>query len=59
MVVAGYALRQLTGILSGDDVMFFWENRVMEHKLETLGTPGLADRCAAGATDLNCVASTG
>ena len=38
MVVAGYALRQLTGILSGDDVMFFWENRVMEHKLETLGT---------------------
>jgi hypothetical protein len=37
MVVAGYALRQLTGMLSGDDVMVFWENRAMEHKLETLG----------------------
>ncbi|MCX4145250.1 MULTISPECIES: TrkA family potassium uptake protein [Paraburkholderia] len=36
VVVAGYALRQLTGILSGDDVMVFWENRAMEHKLETL-----------------------
>ena len=36
MVVAGYALRQLTGMLSGDDVMVFWENRVMEHRLETL-----------------------
>ena len=36
MVVAGYALRQLTGMLSGDDVMVFWENRVMEHKLDTL-----------------------
>jgi voltage-gated potassium channel len=37
VVVAGYALRQLTGMLSGDDVMVFWENRTMEHKLETLG----------------------
>ncbi|KAA0998783.1 potassium transporter TrkA [Paraburkholderia panacisoli] len=36
VVVAGYALRQLTGMLSGDDVMVFWENRAMEHKLETL-----------------------
>ncbi|MCC8404049.1 NAD-binding protein [Paraburkholderia sp. MMS20-SJTN17] len=36
MVVAGYALRQLAGMLSGDDVMVFWENRVMERKLETL-----------------------
>jgi voltage-gated potassium channel Kch len=24
-------------MLSGDDVMVFWENRAMEHKLETLG----------------------
>jgi voltage-gated potassium channel len=36
MVVAGYALSQLTGMLSGDDVMVFWENRAMENKLETL-----------------------
>lgn len=37
MVVAGYALRQLTGMLSGDDVMIIWENKVMERTLETLG----------------------
>ncbi|WOD13472.1 NAD-binding protein [Paraburkholderia kirstenboschensis] len=36
MLVAGYALSQLTGMLSGDDVMVFWENRAMENKLETL-----------------------
>ena len=36
VIVAGYALRQLTGMLSGDDVMVFWENRAMDHKLETL-----------------------
>ncbi|ACC72652.1 NAD(P)-binding protein [Paraburkholderia phymatum] len=36
VVIAGYALRQLAGMLSGDDVMIFWENRVMEHKLEAL-----------------------
>jgi len=36
VVVAGYAFRQLAGMLSGDDVMVFWENRAMEHKLETL-----------------------
>lgn len=37
MVVAGYALRQLTGMLSGDDVMIIWENKIMERTLETLG----------------------
>ncbi|WP_240746018.1 NAD-binding protein [Cupriavidus oxalaticus] len=37
MVVAGYALRQLTAMLSGDDVMINWENKVMERTLETLG----------------------
>ncbi|WP_255519828.1 hypothetical protein [Cupriavidus sp. IK-TO18] len=37
MVVAGYALRQPTAMLSGDDVMINWENKVMERTLETLG----------------------
>ncbi|MFC0402300.1 potassium channel family protein [Paraburkholderia rhizosphaerae] len=36
MLVAAYAISRLTGILSGDDVMVFRENRAMEHKFERL-----------------------
>lgn len=36
MLVGGFALARLTGILSGDDVMAYRENRVMERKLEGL-----------------------
>ncbi|NPT56106.1 potassium transporter TrkA [Paraburkholderia sp. 5N] len=36
MVVGGYAVATLTGILSGDDVIAYRENRVMERKLEKL-----------------------
>ncbi|MGT2512687.1 NAD-binding protein [Cupriavidus basilensis] len=36
MLVGGFAVARLTGILSGDDVMSYRENRVMERKLESL-----------------------
>jgi voltage-gated potassium channel len=36
MLVAGFALSRLTGILSGDDVLVFRENRIMERKFEDL-----------------------
>lgn len=36
MLVGGFAVARLTGILSGDDVMAYRENRVMERKLENL-----------------------
>ncbi|QCP54751.1 potassium transporter TrkA [Trinickia violacea] len=36
MVVGGYAVSRLTGMLSGDDVMFYKENRMMERRLAEL-----------------------
>ncbi|CAG2150896.1 hypothetical protein LMG31506_04320 [Cupriavidus yeoncheonensis] len=36
MLVGGYAVSRLTGMLSGDDVMAYRENRAMERKLERL-----------------------
>lgn len=36
VLVGGFAVSRLTGMLSGDDVMFYRENRVMERKLEGL-----------------------
>lgn len=36
MLVGGFAVSRLTGMLSGDDVMAYKENRVMERKLENL-----------------------
>ncbi|MGF6787048.1 NAD-binding protein [Paraburkholderia sp. 35.1] len=36
LLVGGFAVSRLTGMLSGDDVMIYRENRVMEHKLEHL-----------------------
>ena len=36
LVVGGYAVSRLTGMLSGDDVMIYKENRVMERKLAQL-----------------------
>lgn len=36
LVVGGYAVSSLTGILSSDAVMAFRENRKMEHKLDNL-----------------------
>ncbi|MEI6001769.1 NAD-binding protein [Paraburkholderia bengalensis] len=36
MLVAAFALTRLTGILSGDDVIAYRENRAMERKLEHL-----------------------
>ncbi|MDQ7980662.1 NAD-binding protein [Paraburkholderia sp. SARCC-3016] len=36
MLVAAYAISRLTGILSGDDVMVYRENRAMERKFESL-----------------------
>jgi hypothetical protein len=36
MLVAAYAISRLTGILSGDDVMVYRENRAMELKFERL-----------------------
>jgi voltage-gated potassium channel len=36
VVVGGYAVSRLTGMLSGDDVMVYKENRGMERKLEQL-----------------------
>ncbi|MDN0077612.1 NAD-binding protein [Crenobacter sp. SG2303] len=36
MVIAAVAISMLTGLLSGDDVMIYRENRAMERKLEQL-----------------------
>jgi len=36
MFVAAFAISKLTGILSGDDVMAYRENRAMEHQFEKL-----------------------
>ncbi|MGF6482296.1 potassium channel family protein [Paraburkholderia sp. JPY419] len=36
LVVGGFAVSKLTGMLSGDDVMAYRENRIMERKLEQL-----------------------
>ncbi|ACC75382.1 NAD(P)-binding protein [Paraburkholderia phymatum] len=36
MLVTGFAISSLTGILSGDDVIAYRENRKMEHKFEHL-----------------------
>jgi voltage-gated potassium channel len=36
MLVAAFAISMLTGLLSGDDVMVYRENRAMERKLEQL-----------------------
>ena len=36
LVIGGYALSRLTGILSSDAVMALRENRIMEHKLDRL-----------------------
>ncbi|WP_082814160.1 potassium channel family protein [Paraburkholderia monticola] len=36
MVIGGFALSRLTGMLSGDDVMAYRENRLMERKLDQL-----------------------
>lgn len=36
LLVGGFALSRLTGLMSGDDVMVFRENRAMERKLESL-----------------------
>jgi voltage-gated potassium channel len=36
LVIGGYAVSRLTGMLSGDDVMAYRENRIMERKLEQL-----------------------
>ena len=40
LLIGGFAVSRLTGMLSGDDVMVYRENRIMEHKLEEL-----ADHC--------------
>ena len=36
LVIGGFAISRLTGMLSGDDVMAYRENRIMERKLEAL-----------------------
>lgn len=36
LLIGGYAVSKLTGMLSGDDVMAYRENKVMERKLEHL-----------------------
>jgi voltage-gated potassium channel len=36
LVIGGFAVSRLTGMLSGDDVMAYRENRIMERKLEHL-----------------------
>jgi voltage-gated potassium channel len=36
LLVGGFAVSKLTGMLSGDDVMAYRENRIMERKLENL-----------------------
>ena len=36
LLVGGFAISRLTGMLSGDDVMAYRENRLMERKLEQL-----------------------
>ncbi|SIT41636.1 TrkA-N domain protein [Paraburkholderia piptadeniae] len=36
LLVGGFAVSRLTGMLSGDDVMAYRENRIMERKLEQL-----------------------
>ena len=36
LLLGGFAVSRLTGMLSGDDVMAFRENRIMERKLEQL-----------------------
>jgi voltage-gated potassium channel len=39
LVVGGYAVSTLTGILSGEGVIAFRENKKMEHKLDSLANP--------------------
>ncbi|EEA03859.1 TrkA-N domain protein [Burkholderia sp. H160] len=34
LLIGGFAVSRLTGMLSGDDVMFYRENRLMERKLD-------------------------
>jgi len=36
LLIGGFAVSRLTGMLSGDDVMAYRENRIMERKLEQL-----------------------
>ncbi|MGU7784288.1 potassium channel family protein [Burkholderia sp. PU8-34] len=36
LLIGGFAVARLTGMLSGDDVMAYRENRIMERKLEEL-----------------------
>jgi voltage-gated potassium channel len=36
LLIGGFAVSRLTGMLSGDDVMAYRENRIMEHKFEQL-----------------------
>jgi hypothetical protein len=36
LLIGGFAVSRLTGMLSGDDVMVYRENRIMERKLEQL-----------------------
>lgn len=36
LLIGGFAMSRLTGMLSGDDVMAYRENRIMERKLEQL-----------------------
>jgi voltage-gated potassium channel len=36
LLIGGFAVSRLTGMLSGDDVMAYRENRIMERKLEDL-----------------------
>lgn len=36
LIIGGFAVSRLTGMLSGDDVMAYRENRIMERKLEHL-----------------------
>ncbi|MGF6956103.1 potassium channel family protein [Paraburkholderia youngii] len=36
MLIGGFAVSRLTGMLSGDDVMAYRENRIMERKLDQL-----------------------
>ena len=39
LILGGYAVSSLTGILSSDAVMAFRERKQMEHKLDDLGNP--------------------
>lgn len=40
LLIGGFAVSRLTGLLSGDDVMVYRENRVMERKLDQLANHG-------------------